>query len=100
ASESQTWIPNAFSPNGDQINDLFTLFSSNPNLMVEDFIIYDRWGNQVYQEQKKNIQNLNGWDGRAGNQEFLNPGVYVYYIRLAGSRGSEQVLRGDVSLIR
>lgn len=61
--------PQCFSPNGDNINDLFKVISSNPAIQIQDFAIFDRWGNQVYYEHNKTIADHRGWDGNTLSQE-------------------------------
>lgn len=96
--DDRAWVPNSFSPNGDNINDFFKVISVDPNWMISDFAIYDRWGNQLYYEQSATITDHRGWDGTANSQK-LNPGVFVYYIKLKNGN-SEKTLFGDVSLVR
>jgi gliding motility-associated-like protein len=94
------FVPNVFSPNGDNINDQFKIISDNINLIISDFAIYDRWGNQVYYESNRTPVTHRGWDGSTTTNEKLNPGVYVYYIRLKIPGAEDKILYGDVSLIR
>ncbi len=97
----KAWFPNAFSPNGDGINDFFTVFANTSNVqMVEDFKIFDRWGGVMF-ERKNFLPNVlqNGWDGTS-NGKPLSSGLYIYTaaIRFA----DEQVLKysGDVYLAK
>lgn len=89
-------IPNAFSPNDDGVNDIFRILYKG-NIVLKEFIIYNRYGQQVFA-----TTNINeGWDGRfRGQAELL--GVYYYYIRLiCGNNGEKEVMfKGDVTLIR
>lgn len=88
------FIPNAFSPNGDGLNDVFKI----GNLIYQRIIafnIFDRWGEEVY---KAGVLE-NGWDGTyKGKQMPL--GTYYYYIQLALPDGSLKTYRGDLTLIR
>jgi gliding motility-associated-like protein len=66
------WVPNAFSPEGNDLNELFTFTGIGWEL--EDMQIYNRWGELIY---RGNI----GWDGR--HRGSLCPeGVYVYHLKL------------------
>ncbi len=93
-------IPNAFSPNGDQRNDVFrVLYPQGLEIESFDMKIFSRWGNLVFQSSNINI----GWDGTKdgkGDTELASD-VYVYYytIRL---RDVQEVFsgKGDVTLIR
>lgn len=98
--DDHAFVPNAFSPNGDNVNDLFRVISTNQNLVISDFAIYDRWGNLVYFEANSTILEHRGWDGSSSDQEKMNPGVFVYYIRLSIPGTEDKILFGDVTLIR
>jgi len=64
--------PNAFTPNGDGVNDFFLLEHFNIQSWVVD--IYDRWGNKVYTSSNLNFR----WDGTSSGQP-MPEGVYVYH---------------------
>lgn len=62
--------------------------------------IYDRWGEKVFSKQNFLANELEqGWNGRSKDKNCL-PGVYVYYGIVEFEKGNDQVLIGDVSLIR
>ncbi len=92
-------IPNIFSPNGDQVNDVFSLsFGSSLQVVTLSCSIFDRWGNMVFNTHEINFQ----WDGRFGNS-ILEPGVYVYVIDLtyvSAGKTIPQLFGGDVTLVR
>ena len=69
---NQVFLPKAFTPNGDGLNDYF--FISNPYAIEEllDFEILDAWGGRMYYSTDK----FEKWDGTFGGKT-LNPGVYV-----------------------
>lgn len=94
------YIPNVFSPNGDNINDYFTIFG-RPNLTnINSLRIYDRWGNQVFERQglTPGIES-EGWDGTF-NDKLMQPGVYTYWAELQFEDQSKEVVTGDITLIR
>jgi gliding motility-associated-like protein len=94
------YIPNVFSPNGDQINDLFTLHAGAGLEEIEIINIFDRWGNLVFQSTHFHPDDLSGaWDGTM-NGKYLNPGVYVYTLTAVFLDGIKEQRYGDVSLIR
>jgi gliding motility-associated-like protein len=69
------YIPNCFTPNEDQINPEFRLFTAgNPKL---DASIYSRWGDLLFRWSDTN----QGWDGKL-NGEFVAEGMYVYKIKV------------------
>lgn len=85
------YFPTAFSPNGDGINDRFTVFGNEDLAEVLELRIFDRWGNQ--------LSNAQEWDGTLQN-EPLNPGVFAYVARLRMSDGKERQFTGTVALLR
>lgn len=91
-------VPNIFSPNGDGNNEEFFLTSSDPEAIVIQMSIYDRWGNQVYSRENYRADLLEGWNGRFKGKD-VNPGVFVYYIEIL-SEGKVTPLFGDVTIIR
>lgn len=94
-SECIPALPNAFSPNGDGINDVFKVIQNNDCFPV-DFIlhIYNRWGALVYVSASID----DGWDGRYQNVD-QEMGTYVYYLQ---STVQEQTTTrtGSVTLVR
>jgi gliding motility-associated-like protein len=98
--DEKVFVPNAFSPNGDNINDIFRVISDNPNIFISDFAIFDRWGNRMYYESNQTLTDHHGWNGSTQQDEKLNPGVYVYYIKLNIPGAEDKILFGDVTLIR
>lgn len=96
----RVWAPNVFTPDGDDLNDGFTLFG-NPNLEeIEELIIFDRWGELVFSKEffEPGIPSL-GWDGRL-NEEEMNPAVFAWVARVRFANGERQTLFGDVTLLR
>ena len=92
-------IPNIFSPNGDGINDIFKIISNRSDIYVDRFIIFDRWGNNVYAQQNVALPDLPPWDGVFRNKE-MGDGVYVYLLELTTNDGEPIVRVGDITLIR
>ena len=88
-------IPNAFSPNGDNQNDVFHI--SGYNVTGSELQVYNRWGQKVYSEVFTNLSN--GWDGtfKGTDQEI---GVYVYYLNVTFNDGVKESYKGNVTLIR
>jgi gliding motility-associated-like protein len=87
------YVPTAFSPNGDGINDFFQVAYIN----LKDFnvFIYDRWGNKLYQNQDPKFR----WNGTV-NGSVLPEGVYTVYIKGRGSNNEDINYSGTVTLIR
>lgn len=94
------YAPNAFSPDGDGINDFFTLYPSNTIQEIEHFIILDRWGNLV--KEVRNVAPGSAemeWDGEHRGR-LANAGIYLW--KAAIRFKDNQVLNygGDVLLMR
>jgi gliding motility-associated-like protein len=94
------YVPNVFSPNGDQINDYFLISSASGIEEIEELSIYDRWGALVFQDFNflPNDQNR-AWDGTMRGEPF-NPGVYVYKLIARYIDGKTFIQAGDVTLIK
>lgn len=90
----RTYVPNAFSPNGDGNNDTF-MISSECNFTHYQLRIFNRWGVQVFGTINPDIN----WDGTLNNSLLPN-GVYVWQLRYKADDGSEKTLSGDVLLMK
>ncbi len=77
----EIWIPNAFSPNNDGINDEF--IAKGINIVEFRMIIFNRWGNQLFESNNISF----GWDGKY-KETLCPPDVYVYYIQYTGYRSN------------
>ena len=104
-NDCKVYIPTAFSPNGDGINDFFTIYTQhNMVQQVNSFRIFDRWGNMVFGRKDftptayRNVD-TQGWDGTFKN-EPLKPGVFVYIAEILLADGNLKIMTGDVTLIR
>ena len=95
-----TFIPNAFSPDGDRNNDILMIYSAGEVEQVRAFRIFDRWGNMVFtQENFAPNFSAYGWDGTFQGQA-MNTGVFLYYAELELINGQTKILTGDVTLFR
>jgi gliding motility-associated-like protein len=99
-SEFDIFVPNVFSPNNDNINDFVTAFGGNEVVQILEFEIFDRWGELIFRNQffPLNEPEL-GWDGKFKG-ELMNPGVFVYKLKVELIDGSELILSGDITLVR
>ncbi len=93
------YIPNIFSPNGDNINDYFYAQIVDPRVESIDFLqIYDRWGDLVFEQTNVEPNNpLSGWDGRTTNGFTVNTNVFIYSIKVNYVDGTSELLQGDVT---
>ena len=90
------FVPNAFTPNGDNMNDFMQVRSRFSDQITEfRFIIYDRWGQEVYSSNDINER----WDGRAEGDD-LEPDVYGYWLRVICPAGEELIQQGNISILR
>ena len=89
------FLPSAFSPDGDQVNDIWSIYG-NPYQIerIEQVLIFDRWGGLLYQATDLPLNSdRHGWDGtRAG--QALDAGVYVYMVEFQLVNGQRRVLGG------
>ncbi len=94
------YIPNAFSPNDDGINDLLTVFGGKNAVKVHSFLVFNRWGETVFEHYNFSPNDPSiGWDGRHRGQ-FLNPGVFTWIAEIEFLDGSVELYEGAVNLIR
>ncbi|MEO6040030.1 MAG: gliding motility-associated C-terminal domain-containing protein, partial [Saprospiraceae bacterium] len=95
------YVPNIFSPNGDNENDVFMIFASERGVKeIKSFQVFDRWGEIVYEYYHFEPNNpAYGWDGNLKGQ-VMNPAVFVWYAVVELIDGSEVLYEGDVTLER
>ena len=92
----RVYVPNAFSPNGDNVNDVMMVRSNFANLITEfRFIIYDRWGQEVYNSEDI----FESWNGTQEGDD-LEPDVYGYWLRTVCPSGEELIQQGNITLLR
>ncbi|MEO6233374.1 MAG: PKD domain-containing protein [Ferruginibacter sp.] len=93
------FIPKAFSPNNDNLNDRFTVTGSGIK-QIRSIVIYSRWGKLIF--ERKNVQindRTNSWDGYFKG-EPMPAGAYVYQIQTECDGGEIFDFRGNVVLLR
>lgn len=90
-------IPNAFTPNGDGLNDYFSPKSLlSANLSGFHMQIFNRWGQKIFETTTTDSP---GWNGHFNN--VLQPvGVYIYMIEASFEQGKSELYKGNVTLIR
>ncbi len=93
------FIPNAFSPDGDGLNDMFMATATSDYIQKFQMLIFDRWGGQIFESNDIFL----GWDGTLHGKP-LPGGIYTYKISYSiyPSFGdySEQVRLGTVMMVR
>ncbi|MEL7219678.1 MAG: gliding motility-associated C-terminal domain-containing protein [Bacteroidota bacterium] len=94
------YVPNAFSPNFDQVNDHLQVFAEACFTQLISWQIFDRWGGVVYEASEQLLTGkFDGWDGLV-NGEAAEQGTYGYQLMLEREDGSQKLLRGEVMLLR
>lgn len=91
---SKLIIPNIFTPNGDGVNDIFTLGSTGVTALNAQ--LFDRWGLKLFEWNTVH----GGWDGRTTSGGEASEGTYYYIIIASGVDGQEYKLNGHLTLIR
>ena len=96
----KVFIPSAFSPNEDGVNDVFTVFSGDDVKEVLNLQIFDRWGGKVYEITGLHANEFQkGWDGTRKGKP-ADPGVYVYQLKVVFQDGKEREITGSMMLVR
>ncbi len=91
------YVPNSFTPNGDDINDLFTPIGIGVDVDEYVLYIYDRWGSQIFKSTQPNV----GWDGKANDgKNVAQMDVYVWKVITRDVLGGLHRYEGHISLIK
>jgi gliding motility-associated-like protein len=95
------YVPTGFTPDGNGTNDLLNVFGKSEQIkQILQFRVYDRWGEQVYQDNQFMVNLTNrGWDGQFRGQDCL-PGVYVWTLEVEYTDGTINSYYGETTLIR
>jgi gliding motility-associated-like protein len=96
---TQVYIPNAFTPDGDGINDLLIVQGSGIK-MVKSFRIFNRWGEMVF--EKTNFRPGDpayGWDGKIRGKA-APPDVFVYMCEVICEKGIPSMFKGNVAILK
>ena len=91
--EPYVFVPNAFTPNGDQENDVLYV----RGIWIEKciFRVFNRWGELVFETTDQNI----GWDGTFKGKK-LDPDVFDYYLDVDCLGGLHTIIKGNVTLMK
>jgi gliding motility-associated-like protein len=93
------YVPNAFTPGSDGLNDVFQIFlpPSGVDYSTFNLVVYDRWGELVYQTNDVTVS----WTGAKNNSgPILKQDVYVYKITFQDEKKKHYEKMGHVSLLR
>lgn len=91
----EVFVPNAFSPNNDNVNDYFKPVLERGQILTV-MRIFDRYGKMVYDNTSPKL----GWDGNYPNGSPANPDAYMYYIQYTCSDGEVYTKKESVILVR
>jgi gliding motility-associated-like protein len=93
------FVPNAFSPNGDGLNDCFSIGGTTGDIIdIFRIIIYNRWGTQVYESSITSPDCV--WDGRDQAGNLVTGDTYVFRIFGQNMRGAKKVYEGMVMVLK
>ncbi len=94
-SESRLEMPNAFSPNGDGINDIYKAKDGYQSIVEFHAYIFNRWGQKLYEWTDP----AGGWDGKHKGKD-VKQGVYYVLVKAKGADGRKFEIKRDVNLLR
>ena len=93
-------LPNAFSPNGDGLNDVFYVIAGKDVKQVKQFQVFNRWGQKMFEKTNGKTNDINfGWNGYY-NGQLVAQGTYVYQIVIELLSGELEIHKGNISVIR
>lgn len=89
----QIYIPNAFSPNGDGLNDVLRVYG---NIIREvRFVVFNQWGEKIFESRNQ----ATGWDGTYKGKQQPS-GVYIYVCDIILNDGQKLQKKGSINLVR
>src|SRR5690606_25793159 len=91
--EKILYVPNAFTPNGDGVNDVFYIYATSSKEI--ELKIFNRWGEKVFESFNIDL----GWDGFY-KSELQRPAVFTYHVVVTYLDGDKKLAKGSVTLVR
>ena len=100
SKERNVYVPNAFSPNNDNINDRFMIFADvEQAVTVKSFLVFDRWGEVMHQLSDFPPNDpMYGWDGTF-RKKNMAPGIYTWFAEVQFIDGQVVMFKGEVALV-
>ena len=96
---SNVFVPNTFSPNGDGVNDVFYP-RGNGVFNIKNLVVFNRWGEVVFEKANFHANDaLAGWNGTYKGRK-LSPDVFVYTLEVLCSNNQSLVFKGNVALVK
>ena len=94
-TESRLEVPNAFTPNGDGINDVLKVKEGYKSIIAFNAMVFTRWGKKIYEWSDLD----GGWDGRMGG-DYAPDGAYFLRIDATGADGRKYEIRKTITLLK
>lgn len=94
-SESKLEVPNAFTPNGDGVNDVFRVKEGYKSIVSFKAMVFDRWGKKLYEWTDL----AGGWDGRSAGHAVPDGGYYLN-IQARGADGKHYNIKKVINVLR
>ena len=88
------FVPDAFTPDGDGLNDVF--LAEGNRILSFEMQVFDRWGGIIFKSPHIDL----GWDGNNSNGEELSEGIYMYHILVYDLNEKLWVYNGEFKLVR
>lgn len=96
STETNVFLPNAFTPNGDGENDVLALYGNLQSIRYFQLLVFNRWGEKVYET---NDQFFN-WDANYKGEK-LEPGAYLYVMKIVHiNNETSRTFKGSISLLK
>ena len=96
--KAQVFVPNAFTPDGDGLNDI--LMIRGTGIMVKSFRIFNRWGEAIFEKLNFNANDPKyGWDGKIRGIP-ATPEVYVYIAEVICDNGTVYTYKGNTTILK
>lgn len=93
--QSDIFIPNAFSPNGDGENDLLSIYAKKTCVKSFNLQIYDRWGISMFK-----TNNINDWWDGTFNGTQANTTLFIYYCTITSTDNQTVTKKGNITILR
>ena len=94
-SESKLEIPNAFTPNGDGVNDIFKVKEGYKSIVSFEAKVFNRWGKKLYEWKELD----GGWDGKCGGTNVPD-GAYYLVVKAKGADGKKYDTKKVINILR
>ncbi len=97
--EREVFIPNAFSPNDDGVNDQLVIFAGKDVALVKSFRIFNRWGSPVFEMTDFQPNDpAYGWNGKT--TKMMNSSTFIYAAEIEFIDGETKMFTGDFVLLK